>query len=94
MTNTTKVLTNIGLFVVITLLLTGCTFFPGKEQDSDLMKKSGSVTGNDATFTEVSEDDSVETIESEIDQTLIEEEDFSGLEAELDVETDTSVIYK
>ncbi len=76
MTNSTKLFANISLVAVVALLFAGCTLLPGKPKDADTMYRSG----------EVSEDDSLDAIEAEIDATVIEDEDFSELEAELDTE--------
>ncbi len=92
MTNTTKLFANISFVAVVALLFAGCTLFPGKSQDSDTMYRSGEMTGDNPAFTEVSEDDSLETTEAELDATVIEDEDFSDLEAELNSETDTNIM--
>ena len=83
MTGSAKIFANVCFVAVVALLFAGCTLFPGKSKDADTMYRSGQVTGDDPTFTQVSDDDSVETTEAEIDATVIEDEDFSDLEAEL-----------
>lgn len=85
MNGVTRVFTNVGIVAMVALLFAGCALLPGKKTDPDPMFRSG-VTSNDPTFTELSDDDSIETIESELDATLIEDEDFSELEAELNAE--------
>lgn len=91
MASSSRLLMNVSLVAVIAVLFAGCTLFPGKSKDTDLQYTVDEVTGDDETFTEVSEDDSLQTIESELNATVIEDEDFTDLEAELDAETDLMV---
>lgn len=86
MNTSTKLFANISLVAVVALLFAGCTLLPGRSKDADTMYRSGEMTGDNPAFTEVSEDDSIEATEAELDATIIEDEDFSDLEAELDSE--------
>lgn len=81
-----KLFANISLVAVVALLFAGCTLLPGKSKDTDTMYRSGEMTGDNPAFTQVSEDDSIEATEAELDATIIEDEDFSDLEAELNSE--------
>lgn len=86
----TRILSNISLIVIVALLFAGCSLLPGRGTDSDLMERNPQeVTADDPAFTEVSEDDSLDAIEAELDATVIEdEEDLSGFDADLDADVD------
>ena len=90
MTNITRIFSNVGLIALVALLFAGCTLLPEKAKNSDLMYKSGEVTADDESYTVVSDDDSLETIEAELNATTIEDEDFSEIETELDADVDAS----
>jgi len=79
MRDISRVFSNVGIVAIVALLFTGCTLLPAQK---DVMEDK--VTADDPTFTEVSEDDSLDAIEAELDATIIEDEDFSDLEAEVD----------
>ena len=79
MRDISRVFSNVGIVAIVALLFTGCTLLPAQK---DVMEDK--VTADDPTFTKVSEDDSLDAIEAELDATIIEDEDFSDLEAEVD----------
>ena len=78
---------NVGIVAMVAILFTGCTLLPARNAESDLMDRQG-VTADDPTYTELSDDDSLETIEAELDATLIEDEDFSQIEEGFQSEAD------
>jgi len=81
MLNMTRVLSNVGLVAIVAMLFTGCALLPAQK---DVMEEK--LTADDPEFTQVSDDDSLDAIEAELDATVIEDEDFSDLEVELDSE--------
>jgi PBP1b-binding outer membrane lipoprotein LpoB len=83
MTNITKTFSNVALVAMVAILFAGCSLLPGKKEVVD-----SKVMVDDPSFTTVSDDDSLDTIQQELDSTIIEDEDFSDLEAELEVEED------
>lgn len=85
MKDITRVFSNVALVAVVAMLFTGCALLPGRGNDSDLMYREG-VSADDPEFTEVSDDDSLDAIETELDETVIEDEDYSELEAEVDAD--------
>lgn len=78
MTNTTKVFSNVALVAMVSMLFAGCSLLPAKQEAVD-----SKVMVDDPSYTTLSDDDSLDTIEAELDATIIEDEDFSELEAEL-----------
>lgn len=84
MLDITRVFTNVGLVAIVAILFAGCALLPGKSQNT--VNTETTVNATDPSFTDVSNDDSIEAIEAEIDATVIEDEDFSELEAEFQSE--------
>lgn len=89
MTNTTRVFSNVALVAMVAMLFAGCSLLPVKKDAMDTK-----VMVDDPAYTTVSDDDSLDTIEAELDATIIEDEDFSDLEAELDTDLDLDVMKK
>ena len=89
MTNTTRVFSNVALVAMVAMLFAGCSLLPAKKDVIDTK-----VMVDDPAYTTVSDDDSLDTIEAELDATIIEDEDFSDLEAELDVDAGLDVMEK
>ncbi len=83
MRNTTRVLTNVGIVSIVAILFAGCSLIPGGNKMSP--ESIEPVTAESESYTELSEDESLETIEAELDATLIEDEDFADLETDLEL---------
>lgn len=79
MKDTNRLLMNVGLVAMVALLFTGCSLLPGSTPEKT------EVMVEDENFTEVSEDDSLEVIEAELDATVIEDDDEEEVEAVLGV---------
>ena len=83
MRNPTRLFINISIVSIVALLFAGCSLIPSKPISK--IEKTESVTVDEETFTELSEDQSLDTIEGELDATIIEDEDFTNLEADLEL---------
>lgn len=80
MTDVTRILTNVSLVAIVAIVFAGCALLPGKNQNG--VNTEATINATDPDFTNVSDDDSLEAIQAELDATVIEDEDFSELEAE------------
>ena len=87
MASTTRIFTNVGLVAMTALLFAGCSLLPAKVNNT----MENKINVEDEAYTELSEDSSLDTIDEELDATLIEDEDLSDLEAELELGLDETM---
>jgi hypothetical protein len=89
MTNITKVFSNVALVAMVAIVFAGCSLLPAKKEALNTK-----VMVDDPSYTTVSDDDSLDTIETELDATIIEEEDFTEFEGDFPAEEKSNVIKK
>ncbi|MCB9813412.1 MAG: hypothetical protein H6772_03330 [Pseudomonadales bacterium] len=80
-----KFFVSFSFILLFSIFISGCSLLPNNDNNASVLEPGDPVTVEDESYTTLSEDDSMEVIEAEIDATIVDEEDIAELEKDFNV---------